>query len=111
MTKITITTNAMRNIIPAFLVRRIIVSTIPTTNSVVTSPREVIMIIAMSRLELLPCTDLKNLLAASSIGKVIPEATMALKMMNAAKRITKCRDRVLIIQGARSASVADNQTE
>jgi hypothetical protein len=61
----------------------------PTMNRVVTSPREVITIIAMSRLELVPWTDRKYRLIASSAPRVIPEATTAVKMMNAATSIMK----------------------
>src|SRR5688500_2550668 len=110
MTKTTITTRAMRNIIPTFLVRRMIVSATPRMNSVVTSPSEVMTIIAMSILGLLPCTDLKYRITASSASSVTPEATTALRTRNAATSITKYIDRVLIIHGALTASsLSDNQ--
>src|SRR5215203_246305 len=109
MTKTAITTSAIRNIIPTFLVRRIIVNTMPRMNSVVTSPSEVITIIAMSILGLLPCTDLKYRAAASSTPNVTPEATTALKTRNAATSTTKYVDRVLIIQGGLTVSLGDNQ--
>jgi hypothetical protein len=39
----------------------------------------------------------------------MPEATIALKPTNAAKSITNCIDRVLIIHGGLTASLSDNQ--
>src|ERR671932_438003 len=48
ITPTTVTTSAIRKIIPTLRVRRIIVITTPNKNRVVTSPKEVIIIIAKS---------------------------------------------------------------
>jgi hypothetical protein len=93
----------MRNIIPTFRVRLIIVRIIPTGKSTVTSPMVVIAIIAASSAAL-PWMDLKYLLAASSAANVAPDATRALKAIKAAASPTSSIDRVFIIHGGLMAA-------
>src|SRR4051794_39596479 len=97
ITKIAITTIAIKKIIPIFLVLRIRVRIVATTTKLNTSPNDVTVITMVSTL-MLPCIDLKYVVIKLSKRTVICEATNAVSVTKMITNTINCIDLISIIQ-------------